>query len=193
MMGWKVPVVATIDKNLSWEPYALEMLAGILDGGDSARFSRNLVRGEEVAAGVGAGYGLFSRLADVFTVAGTPVKGKTIADLQHAVMKQITQLQTELVSEQELNRIKTQVVANAVYELDTVFYQAMQIGMLETVGLDWRLGDAYVKNVQAVTAEQVQAVAKKYFINKGLTVAELIPMPLNGKQQIMPTGARHDY
>ena len=193
MMGWKVPVVATIDKGSSWEPYALEMLAGILDGGASARFSRNLVRGEEVAANVGAGYGLFSRLADVFTVAGTPVKGKTIADLQQAVMKQITQLQTELVSEQELNRIKAQVVANAVYERDTVFYQAMQIGMLETIGLDWRLGDAYVDNIQAVTAEQVQAVAKKYFNNQGLTVAELIPMPLDGKKPAISAGARHDY
>jgi zinc protease len=193
MMGWKVPVVATIDQASSWEPYALEMLAGILDGGDSARFSRNLVRGDEVAASVGAGYGLFSRLADVFIVAGTPVKGKSIAELQQAVMQQITQLQTELVSEQELNRIKAQVVANAVYERDTVFYQAMQIGMLETIGLDWRLGDAYVENVQAVTAEQVQAVAKKYFINEGLTVAELIPMPLDGKKPVMSSGARHDY
>ena len=193
VMGWKVPVVATVDTNLNWEPYALEMLAGILDGGDSARFSRNLVRGEEVAASVGAGYGLFSRLADVFTVAGTPVEGKTIADLQHAIMKQITQLQTELVSEQELKRIKAQVVANAVYERDSVFYQAMQIGMLETIGLDWRLSDAYVANIQAVTAEQVQAVAKKYFINQGLTVAELIPMPLDGKKPVISAGVRHDF
>ncbi|KKN61655.1 hypothetical protein LCGC14_0519870 [marine sediment metagenome] len=193
MMGWKVPVIKTIDKDLAWEPYALEMLAGILDGGDSARFSRNLVRGEEVAAGVGASYGLFSRLSDVFTVAGTPVKGKTIADLQQSIMKQITQLQTEPVSEQELNRIKAQVVANAVYERDTVFYQAMQIGMLETIGLDWHLGDAYVANVQAVTAEQVQAVAKKYFIDKGLTVAELIPMSMDGKKPAMSAGARHDF
>jgi len=194
IMGWKVPVVATIDKEHTWEPYALEMLAGILDGGDSARFSKNLVRGNEIAASVGASYGLFSRLADVFTVAGTPVKGKSIADLQQAIMKQITQLQTELVSEQELNRIKAQVVANAVYERDTVFYQAMQIGMLETVGLDWHLSDSYVDNVQAVTAEQVQAVAKKYFIDQGLTMAELIPMPMDGKKRVMSAGgARHDF
>ena len=194
IMGWKVPVVATIDKEHAWEPYALEMLAGILDGGDSARFSKNLVRGNEIAASVSASYGLFSRLADVFTVAGTPVKEKSIADLQQAIMKQITQLQTELVSEQELNRIKAQVVANAVYERDTVFYQAMQIGMLETVGLDWHLSDSYVDNVQAVTAEQVQAVAKKYFIDQGLTMAELIPMPMDGKKRAMSAGgARHDF
>src|SRR5690606_36457988 len=137
--------------------------------------------------------GLFSRLADVFMVSGTPVRGKTIADLQQAVMQQITQLKTEQVSEQELNRLRAQVVANAVYERDTVFYQAMQIGMLATVGLDWRLSDAYVDNVQKVTAEQVEAVANKYFVNQGLTVAELIPMPLDGKKPAMSAGARHDY
>ena len=193
MMGWKVPVVNTATELEKWEPYALEMLAGILDGGDSARFSRDLVRGDEIAASVGAGYGLFSRLADLFLVVGTPVKGKTIADLQQAVMAQIKTLQTELVSEQELKRIKAQVVANAVYERDTVFYQAMQIGMLETIGMDWKLSDAYVDNVQAVTAEQVRAVAKKYFIDKGLTVAELIPLPLDSKKPVMSVGGRHGH
>jgi len=191
MMGWKVPSVNTLSDQAAWEPYALEVLGGVLDGGDSARFSRDLVRGDEIAAGVSAGYDLFSRLADVFTISGTPVKGKTIAELQQAVMAQIDMLKTELVSEQELKRIKAQVVASAVYELDSVFYQAMQIGMLETIGMDWRLNDSYVDNIKAVTAEQVQAVAQKYFVDKTLTVAELIPLPLNGKRVNMPAGARH--
>jgi len=193
MMGWKVPVVKTAE--VDWEPYALEMLAGILDGGASARFSRDLVRGQEIATNIGAGYGLFSRLDDVFMVAGTPAKAHSIADLQQAVMQQITNLKSSLVSEQELERIKTQVVANAVYERDSVFYQAMQIGMLETVGLDWKLSDDYVKNIQAVTAEQVQAVAQKYFIDKTLTVAELIPEPL-GNNKPRPqsiVGGRHGH
>ncbi len=192
MMGWKVPVVTTAE--ITWEPYALEMLAGILDGGASARFSRDLVRGQEVAANLGAGYGLFSRLDDLFLVAGTPTKAHSIADLQQAVMTQLETLKTEAVTQQELERIKTQVVANAVYERDSVFYQAMQIGMLETVGLDWRLSDDYVKNIQAVTAEQVQAVAKKYFIDKTLTVAELVPQPLDGQPRRQATaGGRHGH
>lgn len=49
--------------------------------------------------------------------------------------------------------------------------------MLETVGLDWRLVDSYPDKISAVTAEQVQQVAQKYFINDGLTIAELIPLP----------------
>ena len=192
IMGWKVPVVTTAQQD--WEPYALEVLAGILDGGNSARFARDLVRGDEIAASVGAGYGLFSRLDDVFMIVGTPTKDNSIDQLKQAVMSQINTLQTSLVSEQELNRVKTQVVANAVYERDSVFYQAMQIGMLETIGVDWRLMDAYVGNVQAVTAEQIQLVAKKYFVDKGLTVAELIPLPIDSaNKQAMSAGGRHGH
>ncbi len=176
ILGWKVPVVNTISETAAWEPYALEMLVGILDGGDSARFPHDLVRGSEVAAGVGAGYNLFSRLGDVFMIAGTPATGKTIADLEVAIMQQITRLQTEAVSDAELTRVQAQVIASAVYERDSIFYQAMQIGMLETVGLDWRLTDAYVDNVKQVTAAQVQMVAKKYFQDKGLTRGELVPI-----------------
>jgi zinc protease len=192
MMGWKVPVVKTTD--VAWEPYALEMLAGILDGGASARFSRELVRGKEIATSIGAGYGLFSRLDDLFIVAGTPTKAHTVPELEQAVMQQIVQLQTELVSEQELKRIKAQVVANKTYERDSVFYQAMQIGMLETIGLDWRLSEEYVKNIDAVTAQQVQAVARKYFIDKTLTVAELLPQPIGDKPRPKSSfGVRHGY
>ena len=192
MMGWKVPVVKTTD--VAWEPYALEMLAGILDGGASARFSRELVRGKEIATSIGAGYGLFSRLDDLFIVAGTPTKAHTVPELEQAVMQQIVQLQTELVSEQELKRVKAQVVANKTYERDSVFYQAMQIGMLETIGLDWRLSEEYVKNIDAVTAQQVQTVARKYFIDKTLTVAELIPQPIYDKPRPKSSfGVRHGY
>ena len=181
MMGWKVPVVKTAKK--AWEPYALEVLAGVLDGGDSARFTRDLVRGDEIATSVGVGYNAFSRLDDLFLVAGAPTKARDVAALQQAVIKQIEQLQSEPVTEQELQRIKTQVVAGAVYERDSLFYQAMQIGMLETIGLDWRLSDQYVENIQAVTAEQIQAVANKYFVDTTLTVAELVPLPLDQKSR----------
>src|SRR5690606_42096286 len=54
ILGYKTPVLRTASE--TWEPYALEVLAGILDGGASARFARELVRGQQVAAGAGAGY-----------------------------------------------------------------------------------------------------------------------------------------
>jgi zinc protease len=68
----------------------------------------------------------------------------------------------------------------------------MQIGMLETLGLRWQLLDEYVERINAVTAEQVRAVARKYLIEDNLTVASLDPLPLEQKQQVRSTlGERH--
>lgn len=175
MMGWKVPVVATAEEE--WVPYALDVLAGVLDGGASSRFSRELVREQQVVAGVSAYNNAFSRLDDLFTIAGTPAQGKSVEDVKQAVLEQLEKVKNTPVTEEELQRVKTQVIAGSVYQLDSVFYQAMQLGMLETIGLDWRLVDSYPQKIAAITAEQVQQVAEKFFVEDGLTVAELIPLP----------------
>tara|TARA_R100001591_G_scaffold57440_2_gene67105 strand:- start:49458 stop:50825 length:1368 start_codon:yes stop_codon:yes gene_type:complete len=189
MMGWKVPVVTTAIED--WEPYALDVLAGILDGGGSSRFSRELIRGQQVAAGVSAYNSAFSRLDDIFTIAATPAQGKTIEEVKQAVFAQLDKVKTEPVTEAELQRVKTQVIASSVYQLDSVFYQAMQLGMLETVGLDWRLADSYPDKISEITAEQVQQVAEKYFIEDGLTIAELIPLPSDNATPRPTSGDPH--
>jgi zinc protease len=179
MMGYKVPVLNTASEQ--WEPYALEMLAGILGGSNSARFPRELVREQQIAVGVNIGYDLFARQEDLLVIEATPAQGHEIEEVKQAIEVQIERLKTELVNEDELARIKAQVVAHKVYEQDSVFYQAMQMGMLETIGLGWRKLDEYPERIRAITAEQVQAVARKYLIKDGLTVATLDPQPLNDK------------
>ncbi len=183
VMGFKVPVLATATTpEATGEAYALEVLAGILDGGNSARFARELVRGGGVAASAGAGYGLHDRLPGLFLLDGTPAKGRSVAELEAALRDQVRRLKEEPVAAEELARIKAQVVAGKVYERDSVFYQAMQIGVLETVGLGWRRLDEYVDRVNAVTPEQLQAVARKYLVDDTLTVAELVPLPIVTEQ-----------
>ncbi|MBU2478207.1 MAG: insulinase family protein, partial [Gammaproteobacteria bacterium] len=162
-----------------WEPYALEVLAGILDGGDSARFSRDLVRGKQIAVSAGAGYDLYDRQQSLLLVDGSPANGHDMAALEKALRAEITTLQTTAVTPAELERVKAQVLADHVYQDDSVFYQAMQIGTLESVGLGWRKMDEYLPRIQAVTAEQVQAVARKYLVDDRLTVAVLDPQPMD--------------
>lgn len=176
VMGYKVPVLKTAQDGK--EPYALEVLAGILDGGDSARLATELVRGSQVASSAGAGYDLYSRQSDLFLLDGTPAQKHTVAELQQALLEQVRRLQEKPVSAEELARVKSKVVANAVYEQDSTFYQAMKIGQLESVGLDWRVADDYVDRVKAVTPEQVQAVASRYLVESNLTTAELVPQPM---------------
>ncbi|MCP4698129.1 MAG: insulinase family protein [Gammaproteobacteria bacterium] len=176
IMGYKAPVLKTATNE--WEPYALEVLAEVLDGDDSARLTKHLVRGQEIAASVGAGYDLYSRLTDLFVFSGVPAGDHSVSDLETALREQIKQAQETLVTKSELDRIKIRLQTSKIYELDSVFYQAMQIGMLETVGLNYKLLDEYVDKVTAVTPEQVQAAARKYLLDEGLTVAVLEPLPL---------------
>jgi zinc protease len=176
-MGYKVPSLATAAQD--WEAYALEVLAGVLDGGNSARLSSRLIRGKQIAVSAGAGYSLTSKLSSLFELEGTPADGKKVEDLEAALKQEIAELQKTLISKEELERIKAQVLANQVYQRDSNFYQAMQLGMFETVGLGWPKVDEYVKRIQQVTAEQVRDVAKKYLIEDHLTVAYLEPQPIN--------------
>jgi len=175
VMGYKVPSLATIDSEQLWEVYALEVLIEVLDGDDSARLTRELVRGQEVATSAGAGYSLNSRLTTLLTLQGIPAEGHEVAELEAALRAQVTRLQTELVTAEELARIKTRLKASYVYEQDSMFYQGMKIGILETVGLSWRAADAYLTMIAAVTPAQIQQVAHKYLHDDGLTVAILEP------------------
>ncbi len=191
LMGYKVPVVATDPDSM--EPYALAVLESILDGGDSARFARNLIRGQQVAAAASAGYNPFSRLEGLFLFDANPARGQSIEAVEKAIRAEIERIKEEPVSEAELARVKAQVIASEVYEKDSVFYQAMQLGALVSSGLDWRLGQQYADRINEVTAEQVREVARKYLTDDRLTVAVLDPQPIDpaSAPRRPPAGLRH--
>ena len=176
LMGYKVPTVATAEE--AWEPYALDVLAAVLDGGSSSRLDRELERGSRIAASADADYNAFTRLSGMLVLDGIPSEGRSVEELEAALKDQVQRLRDEPVSDAELNRVVRQTVASKVFEQDSVFYQAMEIGMQETMGMPWQVKDEYVERILAVTPEQVQKVAIKYLVDTGLTVAELEPLPL---------------
>ena len=186
-LGFKTPgmITAKHGKVPNWEPYALEVLANILDGGDSARFAKNLVRGKAIAASAGAGYYGYGRLPNMLVITGIPAKDVETSKLKKALLDEVEILKTELVSEAELKRVKAQVIAGEVFERDSIQHMATLLGSLESVGLGHQYMDEYVPGVLAVTAQQIQDVAKKYLIENKMTVAELVPLPLenNKKEQ----------
>ncbi len=171
-MGWHVPVLRTAEA--TWQPYALRVLAGLLDEGDSSRLQKELVRGG-LAAQASASYDLYSRQEDLFLLSGVPAGGRPTAELEQALRDQVTRLKEEVASEREMELVKAQIVAQDVFGLDSVFYQAMRIGMLETVGLPWQTMEAFVERIRAVTLEQVRTVARLYLNDDNLTVGILQP------------------
>ena len=179
IMSYHVPTVRDAEKDSV--PYALEVLAGVLDGNETARLNKSLVREQQVASEVGAGYDSTARGPGMFTLEGTPSEGKTVADLEAGLREQITKLVREGVSEDELQRVKAQVTANEVYKRDSVFYQAMQIGQMESIGLGYQAIPVMLKKIQDVTAQQVQEAARNILTDDHLTVAVLDPQPLANK------------
>jgi zinc protease len=190
VMGYHAPVLH--DANADWEPYALEMLVGVLDGNESARLNKELVRDQQIASSINAEYDATGRGPGMFFLSGTPSEGRSVVELEAALRNEIERLISAGVTEKELRRVRAQVVSGHVFQLDSMFYQAMQIGQLESVGLSYRDLDTIIKKLQTVTAKQIREVAIKYLIDDSLTVAILDPQPLEQRAAIpASTKLRH--
>jgi zinc protease len=190
LMAYRVPGLKKPAED--WEPYALDMLEGILSGNDAARLPRNLVKTDLVATSAGASYDGVARGPAFFYLSGSPVAGRTAEQLEQSLRREVKRVVDEGVTGEELDRVKAQVIAAQVYQRDSMFFQARQIGWMETVGFSYRDLDVWIEKLRQVTAKQVQDVAAKYLIDDALTVAYLDPQPLAGApRQAVPAGVRH--
>lgn len=194
-LAFKVPQLTSFDVNPDHDDaLALTVLAAVLDGHSGARLSRNLTQGpDRVADSVGAGNGLWGRGPQMFTLDGVPAKGKTAAQVEAALRAEIAKVARDGVSEEELKRVKTQWIAGEIYKLDSVMNQAREIGSYWIMGFPPDAGERLIERLKGVTAEQVKAVAARYFGDDQLTVATLHPQPVdpNRKPRTPPAGARH--
>lgn len=190
VLAFKVPALRDVEKDD--EVHALDVLAAVLDGYDNARLNAKLVRTDRVANSAGAGYDNISRGPVLFLLDGTPTVGTTTEQLEKLLRAEVERIAKEGVSEDELKRVKAQLIAGQIYKRDSIFGQAMEIGMMETTGLSHKQIDRIIEKLKGVTSAQVQAVAQKYFGDEALTVATLVPLPLSEKKApAQPSGLRH--
>jgi zinc protease len=194
-LAFKVPTLKVFDDSSDTaDALALTVLAAVLDGYSGARLERALMQGpDRVADSAGAYSGLWGRGPQLFVLTGVPAQGKTAAQVEAALRAQVARIATDGVLESELNRVKTQWVASAVYKLDSVFNQARELGVAWAQGQPLDANERLIAQLRGVRAEQVQAVAAKYFGDDQMTVAQLLPQPLS-KTRPMRTpaaGARH--
>jgi zinc protease len=184
VLAFKVPALRDVEKDE--DAYALDVLAAVLDGYDNARLTAKLVRTDRIANDVGASYSGIARGPVSFVLDGTPALGTTTVQLEKLLRAEVERIAKDGVSEAELKRVKTQLIAGQIYKRDSVFGQAMEIGMMEMSGLSYRDIDRLIEKLRAVTPQQVQAVAQKYFGDDALTVATLVPLPLTDKKPAPP-------
>ena len=195
VLAYKVPSLEwRADAAPDSDALALTVLAAVLDGYQGARLERTLTQGpQRVADSAGAYNGLWGRGPQLFMLTGVPTEGKTADQVEQALRAQVQRIATEGITESELARVKTQWVASEVYKLDSLFNQARELGTQWAQGLPTDAGDVLVQRLRAVTAEQVQQVARQYFGDDQLTVAQLLPQPLDKtrKPRTPPAGFRH--
>jgi zinc protease len=182
-MGWKAPKVQEGNIDVV-DPWALEVLSGILDGNQNSRLNRSLVINKNISNSVGASYDSSSRGEQVFFISGSLLPGKTPTQFETEIKSVIADIVKNGVEPKELQRVKIAVTSAQVYKRDSVFGQAMEIGSNEIVGNSWKKIDLITEKIQAVTAEQVKAVAQKYFIDDHLTIGVLDPQPIDPAKKL---------
>ncbi len=191
-LAFKVPGLQSLDtlQPSDHDALALTVLSAVLDGYSGARLLRALTQGKDrVADSVDASNGLMGRGPQLFTLDGVPAPGKSSEQLVLALRDQVKLIANEGVSEAELNRVKIQWVASEVYKRDSVFNQARELGSYWIQGWPLDAPERLIALLRAVTPQQVQAVAAKYFGDDQLTMAFLRPQPVNKVQVKRPAAA----
>ena len=199
-LSFKVPGLSSADAGqgsgdaFNRDALALTVLAAVLDGYSGARLERALTQGaNRLADSAGASNGLIGRGPQIFTLSAVPADGKTASQVADALRRQIALVAREGVSEAELKRVKIQWVASETYKLDAVFSQAREMGSYWINGLPLDTDKRLIAQLRSINSAEVQAVAGRYFGDDQLTIATLLPQPLDPKRPLrVPAAAtRH--
>jgi zinc protease len=141
---------------------ALEVLAQLLGSGSNSYLYRALVVDQSLAISANAGYQGTAIDPTQFMVAAAPKPGVDFPQVEKAIDDVIAKLKQDTVSAENLERAKTQLVAQAIYAQDSQVTLARWYGAALTVGLTVNDLRSWPDRVRAVTAEQVREAARTW-------------------------------
>ena len=154
------------------DTYALTVLDQILSGGKSSRLYQALVE-KQLAVSAWSSGGA-RKDPSLFYLGATARQGVTADQLEKALLEQVELAKSAPPSAEELQAAKNQLKAYFIFQNDSVSDQGEQLGYYNTLA-DWRYLNTLLPRIQAVTAEQVQEVARKYLVTDSLTIGRFIP------------------
>ena len=163
------------DKNRIRELYALDLFIEIMDGGYSSRLTKNLVDNQKVALDIFLSNDTYNQYPNLIIIGGTPRGKISPEELKSKILEQLSHESINSVTERELANAKARIKANNIYKFDSVFYQAMQVGMLETKDIGWENLDNYNSIIESISLDEVKESASKYFLNNNVFTAILRP------------------
>jgi predicted Zn-dependent peptidase len=162
------------------DTYALDvmgmLLSGVTRGSRTGRLYRSLVLDKKVALEAD-GEADTSLYPNLFIFSATPAQGKTAEDVEQAIYEEIEKLQKTPPTEEEMQRVRNANDANFIRALRSNMGVARILAYVQHIAGDWHYLFTEQEKERAVTAAQVQEVAKKYFDPQNRTVAELHSKP----------------
>ncbi|MCK6544411.1 insulinase family protein [Myxococcota bacterium] len=152
---------------------ALDVLSVVLGSGESSRLFRRVKRELELVNDCYA-YSYTPKDPGLLVV-GAQIHGEKLEDAYRALLTETLRFRHEEPEEAELEKAKTIILSEAVYQKETVQGIARKLGYFELVGGGTDYEAEYYTRVKAVTADEVRRVAKLYLDPAAMTVSTLMP------------------
>ena len=148
-----------------------DAITDIIGMGRTSRLHKSLVKEKRIAVAASAFQGLpGNKYPGLFLFYAMPARGQTHQECEQAIYDQIEKFKAELVTPDELAKAKTRARASLIRQLDSNSGLAEQITFYEVVTGDWHNLFTQLDKIDDVTAEDIQRVAKEYFMKKNRTV-----------------------
>jgi predicted Zn-dependent peptidase len=154
--------------------YALQVLAAVLQSGQSSRLYQKMVKEKEMVTGVG-GFMDEKRGVGAFYTNATLRPGIKTEDIEATIYAEIERLKKEPIADWELQKAKNTTRRNLINGLASSLSRAITIGQYTTYYNEPNLINERLNKVAAVTKEDVQRVANKYLIDTNRTVVITMP------------------
>jgi zinc protease len=159
------------------ESEALDVLAAILSSGEESRLHQALVIDQEIALSAGAGYDSTALDYGSFRVSATPKGGTTLPQIEAAMDAVLADVIDKGVTEEELERSKNSLIAEAIYAQDNQTTLARWYGAALATGLTVESVEEWPDRVRRVTADEVRAAARRYLDKRSSVTGYLVPAP----------------
>lgn len=156
------------------DAYALSMLTTLLSGGESSRLTKRLVDKEKLAVAVQS-IPLSLEHPGLFIAFAVSNFGKTPAEVEKVMQQEIDRVQKELISEEELTKIKNQRETEFIEKNATVQGKAVQLADYHLFFGDTNLINTEISRFMEVTREDIRRVAQQYLKNGNRTALHYVP------------------
>ncbi len=148
-----------------------DAITDILGRGRTSRLYKSIVKEKQIAVSASAFHGFpGNKYPALFVFFATPARGHTNRECEEAIYAEIERLKTELVSPEDLEKARTRSRAGLVRALSSNRGLARQLTSYEVITGDWRNLFKELDQIDRVTAQDIQRVAREYFTSKNRTV-----------------------